>query len=107
MGNALADNNGCVTEAMLDYYQIRARGGVGLVITQFAAVSPDAVMPYNLGIYEDKFILGLKKLVEVIHEQGAKACIQVMHPGMLLLLFKTIPQGVSIKVPVLFPDGKG
>ncbi len=103
MGNALADNNGDVTEAMLDYYRVRARGGVGLVITQFAAVSADAVMPFNLGIYEDRFIPGLKKLVEAIHEQGVKVCIQLMHPGMLLLLFKTIPKGLSIKVPSITP----
>jgi 2,4-dienoyl-CoA reductase-like NADH-dependent reductase (Old Yellow Enzyme family) len=45
MGNSLADEKGNVTEAMLEYYKARARGGVGMVITQFAAISPDDVMP--------------------------------------------------------------
>ena len=69
MGNTLADD-GHVSQSMLDYYQARAKGGVGLIVTQFASVSPDAVMPYSLCIYDDKFIPGLKQLVDTIHEQG-------------------------------------
>jgi 2,4-dienoyl-CoA reductase-like NADH-dependent reductase (Old Yellow Enzyme family)/thioredoxin reductase len=103
MGNSLADEKGNVTEAMLEYYKARARGGVGMVITQFAAISPDDVIPYNLGLYEDKFIPGLRRLVQLIQESGAKTCVQLMHPGMLFLLFKTIPSGVAIKVPSLVP----
>jgi 2,4-dienoyl-CoA reductase-like NADH-dependent reductase (Old Yellow Enzyme family)/NADPH-dependent 2,4-dienoyl-CoA reductase/sulfur reductase-like enzyme len=103
MGNSLSDDQGNVTEAMLDYYRVRAGGGVGMVITQFASVSRDDVMPYNLGIYDDRFIAGISRLVNTIHEKGAKACIQLMSPGMLLLLFKSLPQGVTIKVPGITP----
>jgi len=103
MGNALAGVDGTINEAMLGYYNARAKGGAGLIITQFAAVSPDGVMPYNLSIFEDKSIPGIEKLVRVIHEQGAKVCIQIMHPGMLFLLLKPVPQGLSIKVPSITP----
>ena len=103
MGNALADSNGNVTEAMLEYYGVRARGGVGMVITQFASVSPSDIMPYNLRLDDDKYVIELKKLVDVIHKQSAQACIQLMHPGMLLLLIKPLAQGVTIKVPGLTP----
>ena len=104
MGNALADDKGNVTEAMLEYYRVRARGGVGMVISQFVSVSSDGMMPYNLSLCDDKYTAGLSRLIQVIHQSGAKACIQLMHPGMLFLLFKTIPQGIVIKVPSMVPE---
>jgi 2,4-dienoyl-CoA reductase-like NADH-dependent reductase (Old Yellow Enzyme family)/thioredoxin reductase len=103
MGNALADDKGNVSDAMLEYYRARARGGVGMVITQFAAVSPDDIMPYNLSLCDDEHIAGFNRLMQTIHESGAKACIQLMHPGMLFLLFKTMAPGKTIKVPDLTP----
>jgi 2,4-dienoyl-CoA reductase-like NADH-dependent reductase (Old Yellow Enzyme family)/thioredoxin reductase len=99
MGNALADEKGNVTEAMLEYYRARARGGVGLVITQFASISSDAQMPYNLSLSDDKYIPGISKLIQTIHEFGVKVCVQLMHPGLLFLLFKTVPSGITLKVP--------
>jgi len=103
MGNSLADDDGNVTEAMIDYYRARARGGVGLIITQFASVSSGDVMPYSPAIYDDKFILGLRRLVEAIHDYGTKVCIQLMHPGMLQLLLRSIPEEMSVKVPTITP----
>jgi 2,4-dienoyl-CoA reductase-like NADH-dependent reductase (Old Yellow Enzyme family)/thioredoxin reductase len=103
MGNALADNNGNVTDALLEHYRARAKGGVGLVITQFASISGDDVMPYNLRLDDDKFIPGITRLVEAIHQQGAKVAVQLMHPGMLFLLFKSLPAGQKIKVPSISP----
>ena len=109
MGNALADNRGGVTEAMLAYYRARARGGVGLVITQFAAVSPGDAMPYNLSLQDDSFTPGIARLIDVIHQHGARVCVQLMHPGMLFLLFKSLPAEQKIKVPSItarLPQGR-
>jgi 2,4-dienoyl-CoA reductase-like NADH-dependent reductase (Old Yellow Enzyme family)/thioredoxin reductase len=103
MGNALADEKGNVTDSMLEYYRIRAKGGAGMIITQFASISPDDVMPYNLNLFDDIYITGISRLVQTIHESGAKACIQLMHPGLLLLLFKTLPPSITIKVPSITP----
>jgi 2,4-dienoyl-CoA reductase-like NADH-dependent reductase (Old Yellow Enzyme family)/thioredoxin reductase len=106
MGNSLADNDGGTTQGLIDYYRERARGGVGLVITQFASVNYDDMMPYSLALYDDKFIPGMRRLVDTIHEHGAKACIQLMHPGMLLLLLRSIPETMTIKVPSIIPHMK-
>jgi 2,4-dienoyl-CoA reductase-like NADH-dependent reductase (Old Yellow Enzyme family)/thioredoxin reductase len=103
MGNALADENGFVTEAMLEYYRARARGGVGMVITQFVSITPGDAIPYNLRLHDDIFIPGMSNLVDQIHRQGAKVCIQLMHPGMLLLMLKSIPDHQKILVPSLMP----
>ena len=103
MGNSLADNDGCTTDVMIDYYRARAQGGVGLIVTQFASVDYDDMMPYSLALYDDKFIPGMRRLVDAVHEHGAKVCIQLMHPGMLLLLLRSIPEAMTIKVPSIIP----
>jgi 2,4-dienoyl-CoA reductase (NADPH2) len=99
MGNALAAGDGSVSEALLNYYRPRAKGGVGLVISQFASVSPDAVMPYNLRLDDDRFTPGMARLVGTLHQGGAKAAVQLMHPGMLLVLLKSLTADQEIKVP--------
>jgi len=104
MGNALADSEGNITPALLDHYRARAQGGVGLIITQMVSVSAGDVMPYNPRLHEDKYIEGFQKLVRTIHDAGARVCVQLMHPGMLLLLFRNLEPGVKIKAPSITPE---
>jgi 2,4-dienoyl-CoA reductase-like NADH-dependent reductase (Old Yellow Enzyme family) len=77
-----ADADGFVTDAVLDYYKARAEGGVGLLTVEMA--SPERVgkhRHFELGIYDDRFLPGLQRLVDVIHAAGAKASIQLGHGG--------------------------
>ena len=103
MGNSLADENGMVTDAMLAYYRARARGGAGLIITQFVSVNREDKMPYSLALYDDSFIAGLADLVRIVHEEGSKISIQMMHPGLLMNLLPSLPTDISIKVPSVTP----
>jgi len=103
MGNALADSEGHVTEAMVDYYRARAKGGVGLVITQFASINREDRMPYSLSLYDDTFIPGMSNLIDTIHKEGAQVAVQLMHPGLLLLLLPASSRGMTIKVPSVTP----
>jgi 2,4-dienoyl-CoA reductase-like NADH-dependent reductase (Old Yellow Enzyme family)/thioredoxin reductase len=100
MGNNLADEEGNATDRMIDYYRARARGGVGLVVIQFTSVTAEDTTPNHLALYDDKFIPGLRRLVEAIHGEGAKAAVQLMHWGLTLIAMGSmIPEGMSIKVP--------
>ncbi|MFC1970251.1 NADH:flavin oxidoreductase, partial [Chloroflexota bacterium] len=99
MGNTLSDDEGKVTERQLDYYRARARGGVGLIVTQFASVSAEATLPRDMAIYDDRFIPGLRRLADTIHELGSRVCIQVMHYGLVLSEMELLLEGRSIKVP--------
>ena len=77
-----ADEEGFVTESAIAYYKARAEGGVGLITVEMA--SPEKAgkhRNFELGIYEDRFLPGLRQLVEVIHASGAKASIQLGHGG--------------------------
>jgi 2,4-dienoyl-CoA reductase (NADPH2) len=103
MGVPLAGPEGEVTDKMIAFYRARAAGGVGLVTTSFASISSDATFPLTLCIHDDKYIAGLRKMADAIHEAGAKLCVQLMHPGLLLLFLGWVAEGVTVKVPSVTP----
>ena len=107
MGTQLADAEGRVTERLLNYYLARARGGAGLITPQFASVSADATLPFTMAIFDDSHTSDWKRLVEAVHEAGAKVCIQLMHIGMLFIYSGFVPEGMSIKVPSMIPWLRG
>ena len=60
----------------------RAVGGAGLVFTEAAAVLPEGrITPQDLGLWKDDHIAGLKRIVEFLHGQGARAGVQLAHAG--------------------------
>src|SRR3954453_2819328 len=82
MTTRTADADGFVTDATIAYYMARVRGGVGLITAQMAA--PERAGRHRrreLGIYDDRFLPGLTRLVADIHRGGAKASIQLGHGG--------------------------
>jgi dimethylglycine catabolism A len=82
MTTRTADEEGYVTDDTLAYYLARARGGVGLITIEMA--SPEKVGRHRrreMGIYDDRFLPGLTRLVGEIHRAGSKASIQLGHGG--------------------------
>ncbi len=106
MTTLTADDEGFVTENCIAYYLARVRGGTGLITVEMAA--PEKVGRHRrrevgiyddrfisgltrlvdaihrrreVGIYDDRFIPGLTRLVDAIHRGGAKASIQLGHAG--------------------------
>jgi len=60
----------------------RATGGVGLVIQEATAVSPEGrISPGDLGLYYDEHIEMLQRITSFIKQQGAIAGIQLAHAG--------------------------
>jgi len=82
MGTNLGNADGTVSEANVAYLKRRAKGGAGLIITEISAVHPNGVsIDRELGSYDDRFIPGLKKLVDVAHAEGSKMALQLHHAG--------------------------
>jgi 2,4-dienoyl-CoA reductase-like NADH-dependent reductase (Old Yellow Enzyme family)/NADPH-dependent 2,4-dienoyl-CoA reductase/sulfur reductase-like enzyme len=82
METHMADSNGYVTDQMVSYYRERAKGGAGLIIIENATVHPHGRVNHRmLCIHDDTYLPGLKELISVIHQEGAKACIQLNHAG--------------------------
>lgn len=64
------------------HYATRAVGGVGLIIVEATGVQFNGrITEACLGIWDDKFILGFKKIVDLGHQLGAKVGIQLSHAG--------------------------
>jgi 2,4-dienoyl-CoA reductase-like NADH-dependent reductase (Old Yellow Enzyme family)/thioredoxin reductase len=82
MGNRYPSFGGRVTERLVRYYVEMAKGGVGLIIVQFACVtSTGRSSYYPLGIWDNDQIPGLRQLAEAIREQGTPVLIQLAHVG--------------------------
>jgi 2,4-dienoyl-CoA reductase-like NADH-dependent reductase (Old Yellow Enzyme family) len=60
----------------------RAVGGAALVLTEASAVLAEGrISPQDLGLWKDDHIAGLRRIVEFLHGQGARAGIQLAHAG--------------------------
>lgn len=58
----LADK-GYVTDALVAHYAARAKGGVGLIVTEVTTVEPTYIyLPGDMSIHDDSFIPGWKKI---------------------------------------------
>ena len=83
MGTNLASLNGEVTQEQIDYYELRARGGTGLITIENICID----FPFasngttQLRIDNDQYIPRLFKLTETLHKHGACVGIQLNHAG--------------------------
>lgn len=78
----MADEDGFVTEQLINLYVNLAKGGVGLIITGNALVHVSGrSAPKMLCIHNDFYIDGLKKLTSSVHAGGGKIIIQLSHGG--------------------------
>jgi NADPH2 dehydrogenase len=74
--------DGFVNLFHISHYSTRAMGGVGFVIVEATAVTPQGRITDNdLGIWSDDHIAGLKQLVDEVHRYGAKIAVQLGHAG--------------------------
>ncbi|NIM18724.1 MAG: FAD-dependent oxidoreductase [Candidatus Latescibacteria bacterium] len=76
--------DGYVSDKEVAYMEAQARGGAGMVTTQGAYTDPRGEgQGYvgMMGIWHDRYIPGLKRISNIIHEHGAKAVLQLMHCG--------------------------
>ena len=74
-----------VTEHLIKFFEERAKGGAGLIILGSAYPSnfskTTATYPANnlgIGIWDDTFIPGLRKLTDTVHKQGSKIACQLL-----------------------------
>lgn len=77
-----ADKSGAVTDNSVAIYNALGRGGVGLIVTGYAYVSPEGqAMPGQYGAHTDQMLPGLTRLVQAAHQGGAKIALQIVHAG--------------------------
>ena len=91
----LADK-GYVTDALVEHYSNRAKGGVGLIITEVTTVEPVyTYLPGDMSIYDDSYIPGWKKLVDAVHQYDCKILSQLFHPAYMAFPIPGTPQLIA------------
>lgn len=70
------------TEKLITFYRDLARGGVGLIITGYAFVSPEGKqLPGKMGIHCDQFSSEMRAMTDAVHKEGGRICVQLVHAG--------------------------
>jgi len=81
-GDRTADSSGAVTDGSVALYRKLGQGGVGLIMTGHAFVSPlGQTAKGQYGVHTNDMIPGLRRLVQVAHQGGAKIALQISHSG--------------------------
>ena len=77
-----AESDGLVNQKHRVHYTTRAVGGVGLIIVEATAVSPEGrIESKDLGIWNENQKNSFKVLVDECHQYGAKMALQLAHAG--------------------------
>ena len=75
-------NDGLVNDFHHTHYSARALGGAALVMAEMTAISPEArVTPGCTGLWNDEQTTAWASIVDSIHQNGARAGIQLGHAG--------------------------
>lgn len=82
MGTAYANMDNTAGDRLLHYLAARARGGVGLIVTEVcAAMARGRGFPNELGAWRNDFVPALAKIPAAVHPWGAKVALQLHHAG--------------------------
>ncbi|MFA5055247.1 MAG: FAD-dependent oxidoreductase [Dehalococcoidia bacterium] len=75
-------DDGTVCDKLIDYFEARAAGGVGMIITEtFVVDKNQQYLLASMGFWDDSVIPNFKKLIDRVHAHGAKLVPQLSHPG--------------------------
>lgn len=97
MGTNYGESSGEMSFLHINYYEQRAKGGVGLIMVENASVdSPEGSNgTTQLRIDHDNYLPRLFKLTETVHKHGACIGIQINHAGASAQSARTNMQPVS------------
>ena len=96
---AYGSPDGSVTDRQLDFYRQIAREGPGLMILEPVSVTQEGKEhPKQLCVHLPESEFELKKISDVIHDQGRLACLHLNHAGAAAnpMATKTTPRAPSI-----------
>ena len=89
-------NKGYVTKELIQHYGARARGGVGLIVSEVVTVEPTYIyLPGDMSIHDDSYIEGWKKLYDEVHKYGTVLLPQLFHPAYMAFPIPGTPQLIA------------
>lgn len=83
MGTSLATSTGEASDEIIKYYEERAKGGCGLIITEITRIDNETGVgtPNQLCAIEGKHVPRLERLARAVHRHDTKIFLQLHHPG--------------------------
>lgn len=73
------EDGGKFSERHLYYYRERAKGGVGMIITEAASIHPTGLAP--LKMFDKAVIPMLRQIADAVHEYDVPILVQATHAG--------------------------
>ena len=83
MGTGFATSSGEASDEIIRYYEERARGGCGLIITEITRIDDETGvgMSCQLSATKGMHIQRLERLADAVHRHDTKIFAQLHHPG--------------------------
>lgn len=83
IGTALASSTGEASQEIIAYYEERAKGGCGLIITEITRIDEEHGIgcANQLTLTKPQHIPQMERLVRTVHKYGTKLFVQLHHPG--------------------------
>ncbi|MGN1344999.1 MAG: FAD-dependent oxidoreductase [Traorella sp.] len=89
-------NKGYVTDELVKHYGDRAKGGVGLIVSEVVTVEPVYVyLPGDMSICDDSYMEGWKKVFDEVHKYGTVLLPQLFHPAYMAFPLPGTPQLIA------------
>ena len=88
--------NGYVTDELVKHYGDRAKGGVGLIVSEVVTVEPVYVyLPGDMSIHDDSYMEGWKKVFDEVHKYDTVLLPQLFHPAYMAFPLPGTPQLIA------------
>ena len=78
-----ATPHGQVTDRLVDFHRAVAAGGVGMTTVAYCAVAPEGRVHRHCLVLDDDTAVALRAVTEAVHAEGAAACAQIGHAGLV------------------------
>ena len=89
-------NKGYVTDELVKHYGDRAKGGVGLIVSEVVTVEPVYVyLPGDMSIHDDSYMEGWKKVFDEVHKYDTVLLPQLFHPAYMAFPLPGTPQLIA------------
>jgi len=81
LGVGYCEEDGTVSDRLIDFYVERAKGGVGMVLIACCFNDFGVALPFHPALQDDKFLPGIRWLTDALHEYDVKVFAQLLHLG--------------------------
>ncbi|KAJ6546898.1 hypothetical protein B0H19DRAFT_244934 [Mycena capillaripes] len=96
-------SNGVPNEIMKKYYEQRAVGGAGIIVSEGILITRQGTEWYDVpGIWDKTQVEGWKKITDAVHATGSKIYAQLWHLGRIN--HPDAPEQIASGVPVYAPS---